>query len=747
VLEFLVAMLLIKRAWPKIRFRLVAFEKKQVREILGFSIFAMLLNVGSQLSFQSDQLVINAFSTPDDGLYFDVGNKPFPILLQLVLGIGMVMMPTATRLQATHEMSALRTEFLKWSKVAYSIALLVGIYLLVLAPEFDAMWMGPSFAMSSGRVTRALMLAYIFFIPVRGVASPMLMGLGKVALPATAMLGMGIVNVATSLLLVQPMGIYGVAIGTAIPCVVFAIAMAVVACRAVRVPLREYIGYVMIKPSLGVLPPIALLWIIKRPLEFFNINAPRAVELPRLIVSGFAMVGLFATVWIAFVYRNDPYLDVAARVRRVLFGGASRTLKLVMSGIALVACGTLAGVILYTPPSVAIPVSIGAACVPIAVMIVELVARKIIRRYGGYYRYTPYWREEHEWTTPMPGFTQKSVVEINRDGERGDPPPLPGERCYRILVVGGSAAECYYLDQSETWSAVVQRTLNQPEHLARLGALRVHVGNVARAIIPVMQMNAMLAKILPRYRSLDAVLVMVGGADVVAWVERGTPPKIDPPEYALDRLFEQHPERAWGWRPPQTALWRVLSKLNRRIRRPLVLDPSSTQWLARVRKMRAEATELVDTMPDPTPMLDHFEKHLRALLETARSRTKRVILVRQPWFGPNPTPEEEAMFWNYGLGRPYRETVTKYFTPRIVDALMRAMDERASLVAKSMGIEQVDVGSQIEHSAKTFYDELHFAPAGAEAAGHIIAAAVVRVPAAKSEEPESVREDAAQAVA
>src|SRR6185436_19495514 len=122
-------------------------------------IFAMLLNMGSQLAFQTDQLVINADRGPESGLFFDIGNKPFPILTQLIMGIGMVMMPTATRLQATGELRELRADFLKWSKVAYSLVLLVGAYLLVLAPEFDAMWMGPSFAMPSGQVTRVLTIA------------------------------------------------------------------------------------------------------------------------------------------------------------------------------------------------------------------------------------------------------------------------------------------------------------------------------------------------------------------------------------------------------------------------------------------------------------------------------------------------------------------------------------------------------------------------------------------------------------
>src|SRR5262249_28590071 len=103
-------------------------------------------------------------------------------------------------------------------------------------------------------------------------------------------------------------------------------------------------------------------------------------------------------------------------------------------------------------------------------------ARWALRRWGGYYRYRPYWRMRHAIDPKtLPAFPPTSLLEANADGERGDAPPGPDERVFRVLVAGGSAAECNQLDQSMTWAAVVQRPLNRPENLAALGAPRVHV--------------------------------------------------------------------------------------------------------------------------------------------------------------------------------------------------------------------------------------------------------------------------------
>ena len=87
------------------------------------------------------------------------------------------------------------------------------LFLLLLGPRFIAWWIDPSFEAPAGRVLQVLMLSYLIFLPVRGVALPILMGIGKPRLPAIAFLITGIVNLVLSMLLVRPFGLAGVALG------------------------------------------------------------------------------------------------------------------------------------------------------------------------------------------------------------------------------------------------------------------------------------------------------------------------------------------------------------------------------------------------------------------------------------------------------------------------------------------------------------------------------------------------------
>jgi lysophospholipase L1-like esterase len=369
----------------------------------------------------------------------------------------------------------------------------------------------------------------------------------------------------------------------------------------------------------------------------------------------------------------------------------------------------------------------GAAAAVGSLALAEVAARWGLRAHGGYYRYVPHRRQRIALDgEALPGLGPVIRVEINRDGERGGPPPRDDERAIRALVVGGSAAECIFLDQHETWPAVVERILNEPAHRRALGASRVHVGNAARAIVPCAEIHAMLRRMLPRYRKLDLVLVMVGASDVVSWMERGAPASL--PEETRDpsKLFEVHPEGPWGWAPKQTALWRLARGVQRRLLRPVEAREGGGDWLRRARRMRAEAPHILDEEPDTRAMLDHFARHLDGLLRTAAAKAGRVILVRQPWLGAALGPEEERLLWNFGLGRPYREEVSTYFSARVVDAIMRRIDERAAAVARAAGVEQVDLLPRIERSARMFYDELHFTREGAEVVGRVVAEAVLR---------------------
>jgi O-antigen/teichoic acid export membrane protein len=303
------SLLLIRRRYPTVRVALRDFEWATARRVLSFSVYVLLLSAGARLSFETDALVIGAFIGVGSIPFYAVANSLVVYLMDFTVAIGAVVSPMATKLNTEGRVEELRGIFLKWSKVTLSLSVMAGVFLIVLGPRFIGWWIGAEYEQPSGEVLRILVVSCVAFLPVRCVALPILMGLGKPKAATFAFLGAGVANLVLSIGLARPLGLAGVAIGTAIPNVVFAAFVLVVACRELEIPVASYFAYVVPRAMLGSLPLVAvLLWFrFGHDLE----------SLIGFAIAGSLMLLVSAPTWVFFVYRNDRFVDLRPHLMRL----------------------------------------------------------------------------------------------------------------------------------------------------------------------------------------------------------------------------------------------------------------------------------------------------------------------------------------------------------------------------------------------------------------------------------------------
>src|SRR5712691_9422359 len=97
--------------------------------------------------------------------------------------------------------------FLRCSKVSLSLTIMVVLFLIVLGPRFIGWWIAPDFERPAGQVLQILMVSSFAFLPVSGVALPILMGLSKPRMPTIAFVAAGLLNFALSALFARPFGL------------------------------------------------------------------------------------------------------------------------------------------------------------------------------------------------------------------------------------------------------------------------------------------------------------------------------------------------------------------------------------------------------------------------------------------------------------------------------------------------------------------------------------------------------------
>ncbi|HEX8201848.1 MAG TPA: polysaccharide biosynthesis C-terminal domain-containing protein [Isosphaeraceae bacterium] len=255
-------------------------------------------------------MVIGAFLDIGAIPYYSVANSLAVYFMDFIVAIAAVVMPMTSRLEAGGDFDGLRVMFLKWSKITFSISLMGGLFLLVLGPRFLAWWIDRSFERSGGDVLRILILSHVVFLPMRGMALPVLMGLGTPGPPTVAFLVAGLFNLGVSIFLVRPYGLAGVVWSTAIANVLFAVALLRLTCRELGIPIRDDLGYVGLRPLIGSAPVLGLLLGFLMGLDD---RGPWG-----LLAVGLAMTAVFALVWSTFVNRNDRYVRLRFRLKKLI---------------------------------------------------------------------------------------------------------------------------------------------------------------------------------------------------------------------------------------------------------------------------------------------------------------------------------------------------------------------------------------------------------------------------------------------
>ena len=356
----------------------------------------------------------------------------------------------------------------------------------------------------------------------------------------------------------------------------------------------------------------------------------------------------------------------------------------------------------------------------------ELAARWWVRAHSGYYLWPPRVRcDVRQQLDVFPQMESHVRIDVNGAGERAGPVPS-GREVFRVLTVGGSPVECASLDQGTSWPGALERLLQSPENLQRLGATRVHVGNIGRSAIASRHLDLVLERVLPRYPRLSGIVIMIGGNDVQQWLAAGTPASLTHERPSADDTFAVHPELAFAWTPGRSALNEVAHRVKRYCVRPTKVW--NLEWVRNAQRMRADATEVRAAVPDPAPMLRRFDYHFRRLLDRAHRHADRVLIARQPWLDKAYTPEETRRLWHGGLGVAWREHIDVFYSFDVVNDLMALLDRRVIAIAEELRIPHVDLRRAVPSDLDHYYDYMHFTAAGARVVARVVADALLEPP-------------------
>ncbi|MFO0809873.1 MAG: polysaccharide biosynthesis C-terminal domain-containing protein [Gemmataceae bacterium] len=248
LIESLTLVAVVYRQLPGLRFTPRAVDRATIRDVRGYSLDAFLAMIAGRLSFQTDAFVIVGVLGPAAITPFALANRLVDMSKSALRQATTTLTPAASALQAADNLAAVRTYFLHGSRLALYAVLPIQAGLYLLGRPFLQLWLRADFDESSVPVLYVL-AATLSLTVAQSAASRILYGLGNIRLFARMALVEGVANVFLSVVLVNSLGIVGVAWGTTIPHAVFCIFAVATVLRRLDIGIAEYVWRATMLPS------------------------------------------------------------------------------------------------------------------------------------------------------------------------------------------------------------------------------------------------------------------------------------------------------------------------------------------------------------------------------------------------------------------------------------------------------------------------------------------------------------------
>jgi O-antigen/teichoic acid export membrane protein len=200
---------------PQIRWRFKYIDRKYVRELLGYGFVGFLIVISWMVIFNIDNVVVGIFLSTTAVTFYSIAGQMITYLRTIINAIGIPLVPAISHLDATSDTREIAGLYSKISKYLYYFSGCICVGLMFFAGKFIYLWMGPEFT-DTVEILMILTIPVCVYLP-QVMANSVLLGIGR-HLPLFYVLAAEAVsNAALSLILVRPLGIHGVALGTAIP--------------------------------------------------------------------------------------------------------------------------------------------------------------------------------------------------------------------------------------------------------------------------------------------------------------------------------------------------------------------------------------------------------------------------------------------------------------------------------------------------------------------------------------------------
>jgi O-antigen/teichoic acid export membrane protein len=199
-----------RRLLPAVPLR-PAWQPAVLRKMISFSGYSFVSNLAGSLLFQVDKFVLGALTNVSVVTYYVVPGNLAQRLHTGVARLTGVALPVSTDLHARGEKEALRTFYLRATRVVALVNVSFAVPAFIFAREILLEWVGPEFATTSFGTMRLLILTYVA-LSLTALPYYFTLGVGRPQVSAGFNVATAVINVVLIVILIPPFGLVGAAV-------------------------------------------------------------------------------------------------------------------------------------------------------------------------------------------------------------------------------------------------------------------------------------------------------------------------------------------------------------------------------------------------------------------------------------------------------------------------------------------------------------------------------------------------------
>ena len=281
-----------------------------LKKLYNYSVHVLVNNLGQKAIFYTDALVIGIFLSASAVTFYAIAGNLIEYLRRLIILANTVLNPVASEMESRQQMTDINDLLIQGSRFSFLLALPICITYITMGREFIGLWMGSEYSAMSGDVLLVLTVTVLLAVPHNTISS-ILYGISKHKLIARLRIVEATCNLGLSLVLVNYLGIVGVALGTAIPqLVIMALLLPLLASRDLDLSLGRYWLQVYLLPLIAALPFALLAY-------FVNTELP-AQSLAVFFIQVFLMLPVYVLSVVIICFKREERATLWATALRLM---------------------------------------------------------------------------------------------------------------------------------------------------------------------------------------------------------------------------------------------------------------------------------------------------------------------------------------------------------------------------------------------------------------------------------------------